>query len=71
MCEKDKPDSASESLPTDQLPEQKSEAARARQWKSPPPKPPEHEIHERPYIPPVPEGEQVPDERPSPPIEWE
>jgi hypothetical protein len=71
MCEKDNPEPATpeKSLPTDELPEQTGKEVRARYWKSPAPLPPEHKIHERQPIPPIPEGEEVPDETPSLPVE--
>jgi hypothetical protein len=58
-----------ESLPTGELPEQTEKEVRVRYWKTPAPLPPEHEIHKRQHIPPVPEGEEVPDDTPSPPVE--
>jgi hypothetical protein len=68
---KEKPESLTppESLPADELPEQTRKEVRARYWKSPVPLPPEQEIHQRQHIPPVPEGEEVPDDTPSPPVE--
>jgi hypothetical protein len=58
-----------DSLVTDELPEQTSKKAQVRLRKSPVPRPPDHQIHERAQIPPVPEGENVPDETPSPPVD--
>lgn len=70
MDEKDKCDS-SESLETDDVPEQAGREVNVHYWDSPPPPPPEKEIHERQYIPPVPAGEEVPDEAPSAPVDLE
>jgi hypothetical protein len=58
-----------ESLPAGEVPEQCEKEVRVPYWKSPPPRPAGHEIHPRQYIPLVPEGEEVPDETPSPPVD--
>ena len=67
--EKSEPLAPPESLSTDELPKQSGKEVRARYWESPVPPPPEHEIHPRAHIPPVPEGEEVPDDTPSRPVE--
>lgn len=71
MCENrnNEPQSPPDSLKTDELPEQPGKEAKVRYRESPAPRPPKHQIHERAQIPPVPEGEMVPDETPSPPVE--
>jgi hypothetical protein len=71
VCDKEKPEpsTTSESMQTDELPVQSEKEVRVRYWESPAPLPPGHEIHPRQYIPPVPEGEEVPDDTPSPPVE--
>lgn len=70
MCEKEKPESSAptESLTTDELPEQSGKEVQARYWESPIPLPPGHKIHERAHIPQVPKGQEVPDKTPSPPV---
>lgn len=71
MSEKDKaePSTPCGSLPTGELPEQAEKEVRARYGDVPAPLPPGHEIHRRQNIPPVPAGEEVPDDAPSPPID--
>ena len=68
MTEKCKPSDTPE-MSTGELPEQSEKETDVPHWKSPPPPPPGHKIHERQYIPPVSEGEEVTDDTPSPPVE--
>ena len=56
---------------TGELPEQVGKEVRVPYWKSPPPVPSGHDIPPRQYIPMVPEGEEVPDDTPSGPVELE
>ncbi len=57
-----------ESLSTGEIPKQSRKAIHARYRRSPSPRP-DKKIHPRQKIPPVPEGEEVPDNTPSPPVE--
>jgi hypothetical protein len=66
--EKPEPARSPESLPTGELPEQSGKEVRVPYWDSPAPPPVGHEIHPRQYIPPPPEGEEVADDTPSPPV---
>ncbi|MDQ5844156.1 MAG: hypothetical protein M3539_02545 [Acidobacteriota bacterium] len=70
MCDKEKaePSAPPEPLTTDELPEQSGKEAQVRYRDAPAPPPPGQKIHERPHIPPIPEGEEVPDKTPSPPV---
>jgi hypothetical protein len=56
-------------LSTGDLPIQSPKKIQIRYRPSPSPRPPDKKIHPRQKIPPVPEGEEVPDENPSPPVE--
>ncbi|MFN2455688.1 MAG: hypothetical protein ABR577_15870 [Pyrinomonadaceae bacterium] len=73
MDEEERCDSSdsSESLATDDVPEQTGREVNAHYWDLPPPPPTGKKIHERQYIPPVPAGEEVPDETPSAPVDLE
>ncbi|HEX8070471.1 MAG TPA: hypothetical protein VF546_11000 [Pyrinomonadaceae bacterium] len=73
MSEKEKaePTTPSELLPTDELPQQTGKEVHVPYWETPAPPPPGQEIHPRQHIPPVPAGEEVPDDAPSPPVELE
>ena len=68
MNEKSKP-SGTPDMSTGELPEQSEKEVHVPYWKSPPPPYPGQEIHERPYIPLVPEGEEVTDDTPTPQVE--
>jgi hypothetical protein len=57
-----------ETSSTVELPEQAEKEVQVPYWKTPPPPPSGQKIHPRSYIPPVPEGEEVPDETPSGPV---
>ncbi len=70
MSEKDE-NPPSKSPLTGELPEQSDKEVRVPYWKTPPPLPPEKKIHPRQIIPPPPEGEEIPDDTPSPPVELE
>jgi hypothetical protein len=59
----------SEPLSTDEMPEQSGKEVHINYTPRPAPPPPDHKIHPRNQIPPVPEGEEVPDKTPSPPID--
>lgn len=58
-----------ESPETGELPPQSEKEVRVPYWDTPPPPPPGHDIRPRQIIPPVPEGEENPDDTPSPPVE--
>jgi hypothetical protein len=68
MNDESKPSDTPE-ISTGELPEQSEKEVHVPYWKSPPPLPVGQEMYELPYIPLVPEGEEVTDETPSPPIE--
>jgi hypothetical protein len=61
--------SSSKSLSTDELPEQTGQEVQVHYQPTPPRSRADHEIHPRVPIPPVPEGEEVPDDSPSPPVD--
>lgn len=61
--------SPSESLSTGEMPAQTGNEVQIKYRPSPSPPPPDQKIHPRQKIPAVPEGEEVPDNTPSPPIE--
>ncbi|MGH9875058.1 MAG: hypothetical protein ACRD9S_21595 [Pyrinomonadaceae bacterium] len=67
-AEKSHPSETADSLTTDELPEQSGKEVHVPYWKTPPPRPTQHKIPPRQHIPPVPEGKQVPDDTPSPPV---
>jgi hypothetical protein len=73
MGEKDKcepvTEPASEPVSTGELPRQKGKKVQVDYSPSPPPPPKDQKIHPRQKIPPVPEGEKVPDKTPSSPVD--
>ncbi len=69
MCEDPKPAEDPDSLTTDELPAQTGKEVQVRYRDSPVRQSPDKRIHERAQIPRVPEGEKVPDETPSPPVD--
>jgi hypothetical protein len=60
---------SSESLTTGEMPRQLGKEVHVRYQPTPSPPPPDKKIHPRQKIPPVPEGEKVPDKTPSPPVD--
>lgn len=52
-----------------ELPKQRAKEIHVHYNPSPPPRPPKQKIHPRQKIPPVPEGEKVPDTTPWPPVD--
>jgi hypothetical protein len=58
----------SESLSTGEIPKQSRKAIHVRYRRSPSSRP-DKKIHPRQKMPPVPEGEEMPDHTPSPPVE--
>lgn len=60
---------ASESISTGELPKQSGKEVQVHYDPSPSPPPPDQKIHPRQKIPPVPEGEKVPDNTPSSPVD--
>jgi hypothetical protein len=72
MCEqnKEKPENhkASSAMDTGDLPKQTEKEAQA-EFHSQPSAKPSNEIHPRQFIPPVPNGADIPDDTPSPPVE--
>ena len=72
MCENQDSDPLAppDSLSTDELPKQTGKETHVR-YRDSPVRSPERHIHERTKIPPVPEGEQVPDDTPSPPVKMD
>jgi hypothetical protein len=75
MCEHKKSEPAtpqtSESSTSDKEPDQSAREVKVNYRNSPPARPPGKEIHPRQIIPAVPEGKEVPDDTPSPPVEIE
>jgi hypothetical protein len=63
----------SESLSTDEMPKQSEKEVHVNYEPSPSHPPPGQKIHPRQKMPPVPEGESVGDDAPSPPVDldWE
>jgi hypothetical protein len=63
----------SESLSTDEMPKQSEKEVHVNYEPSPSHPPPGQKIHPRQKMPPVPEGESVEDDAPSPPVDldWE
>jgi hypothetical protein len=61
----------SESSATGEVSEQSAKEIQVHYRPAPSPPPPDQKIHPRQIIPPVPEGEEVPDDTPSPPVEIE
>ena len=58
-----------ESMSTGEMPKQSRKKIHVDYRPSPSPPPPHQKIHPRQKIPLVPEGEEVPDNTPSPPVE--
>lgn len=75
MCKSEKSDPETqlppESLPGDEELEKLAKQIHVHYQESPAKPPPEKNIHQRRTIPPVPEGEEVQDESPSPPVDLE
>ena len=58
-----------EPMSVSEIPPQTGEEIQVQYDQIPPPPPPNQKIHPRRKLPPVPEGEEVPDKNPSPPVE--
>ncbi|MGH9941740.1 MAG: hypothetical protein ACRD9R_05185 [Pyrinomonadaceae bacterium] len=71
-CDADQPDAAAAgSLPADDLPQQSGGEVRVNYSRTAPRGDAARTIHQRPPVPPMSEGEAVPDRDPSPPVDIE
>lgn len=56
---------------TGELPKQSEKEVHVPYWKTPPPLPPDQDIYPRQKIPDPPQGDEIADDDPSPPVELE